>query len=462
MNPSLLSQPLSPTHAKPSVLPRLRTFTVAFALAAFVLLLWANAAHAEDGVDPTTSSSAAPAAPVSDAGAEETAAADNDAAAPVSTPEATPEATTVEPADEPSPVQPVSIPVPAAPRRLVDDASTPGIEESNGSAASATTSEATSAAPAAAPATGRRVPVGFVQATLVRAQAHSAPAVHQCNADTFPTSAGWEASCVVTVENTLGSDGSTGSRVTTTWCLAEAGVLPPEGCTTDVSTFGTLVSTVDQCNGILAGGSNVTCSVEVINNVPSGTPTTEVTVNQCIGSGQGGVSPGGPPTDCDPVDSSTTGATVTQCNGSANGGGGPERVQCSVTGGASALPVTVNQCNGSTAAGSTVTCDVTYTNNFAAAAVPVDAPTPTPLPTPVVPVSAPVDAGPGRPGRVTSAASSTSSAVSLDGPSGTATNLAATGASASTSSLLLSALLLLVLGALLLAGARRPGTRPLA
>lgn len=198
----------------------------------------------------------------------------------------------------------------------------------------------------------------------VTAAASPAPAVSQCNPPDYPTGAGQEASCSVKVENFLGADGDTRSRVTTTECLAAAGVLPPAGCTTTVDRSNQLVTSVDQCNGILAGGSNVTCSVEVINNVPEGTPTTGVTVNQCIGSGQGGVSPDGPPTNCDPLDSSTTGATVTQCNGSANGGGAPERVQCSVAGAVTAVPMTVNQCNGSTAAGSTVTCDVTFTNNF--------------------------------------------------------------------------------------------------
>lgn len=239
--------------------------------------------------------------------------------------------------------------------------------------------------------------------------ATEAPAVHQCNADTYPTSAGWEATCEVVVENTLGSDGAMQSRVTTTWCLAEAGVLPPEGCVPDVTTSSSLVTTVNQCNGILAGGSNVTCRVEVINNVPFGTQTTGVTVNQCVGSGQGGVSPGGPPTNCDPVDSSTSGSTVTQCNGSANGGGAPERVQCSVTGAASALPVTVNQCNGSTAAGSTVTCDVSYTNRFAAAVVGTSTPPATGGTSPVPATSSvSVDAGLGPNAVVTRGASSSS------------------------------------------------------
>lgn len=283
------------------------------------------------------------------------------------------------------------------------------------------------------------------EAAVVTAANHTAPAVHQCNADTFPTSAGWEATCDVTIENTLGSDGATSSRVTTTWCLAEAGVLPPEGCDTDVVTSNNLITTVNQCNGILAGGSNVTCTVQVINNVPFGTPTTGVTVNQCVGSGQGGVSPGGPPTNCDPVDSSTSGATVTQCNGSANGGGAPERVQCEVVGGASALPVTVNQCNGSTAAGSTVTCGVVFTNNFAAAPVDTDTGVPVVTTSSGGGVAAPVVVRPAP-----SASSSRSTSRSTP-----ATSLAATGPSTSTAPLLALAAMSLLFGALLLASSKR-------
>ena len=441
MTQSLLSQPLSPTPAKGTPARLLRSLALAFFLALFVLLLGGDAANADEAVDVASQSSDAPAQAATDE-------ADPAPAAP------TPSTPRAEPADEPAPAQAVAAPVPA---RVAVTEVAPARSRVEVDVVDAV--DAAPAAPAAAaPATAapeRRVPAGFVQATLVRHQAHSAPAVHQCNADTYPTSAGWEASCTVTVENTLGGDGATSSRVTTTWCLAEAGVLPPEGCTTDVTTSDSLVTTVDQCNGILAGGSNVTCRVEVVNTVPEGTATTEVTVHQCVGSGQGGVSPGGPPTDCDPVDSSTTGATVTQCNGSANGGGGPERVQCSVTAAGSALPVTVNQCNGSTAAGSTVTCDVTYTNNFTAAAAP-DVPATTPItPTPTL---VPVAADTGGPTPASTSTSSARSVTSLSTGTATAVTLPATGPATTSWLLLTVAMLLLALGSLLLAAARRPAT----
>ena len=198
------------------------------------------------------------------------------------------------------------------------------------------------------------------------ASAASAPAATQCNPPAYPTGAGFQVTCTFTIDNTVTRTGATSSTITGTACLAAAGVLPPFGCTTTVSTSNQLVTSVNQCNGITyGGGSNVTCKVAVVNTVVAGTSTPGVSVNQCIGSGTGG---GTAPTEvCSPV-AATTGATVTQCNGSGNGGGAMDRVQCTVTGGATALPVTVTQCDGSSnGGGSTVTCTTAFTNTFEAA-----------------------------------------------------------------------------------------------
>lgn len=199
----------------------------------------------------------------------------------------------------------------------------------------------------------------------------TAPAINQCNPPDFPTTAGKQVTCTVTVVNTTTSTGSTSSKVTTSACLAAAGVPFPScplnsGPITSTTSSTQLVTSVNQCNGIVTGGgSNVYCNVTVTNNVPVGTSTSAVTVNQCIGSGTGG----GSTEACDPS-GSTTSATVTQCNGSATGGGtynGETTVGCSVTGGTAALRVTVNQCNGTaTGGGSAVTCMTTMTNNFIA------------------------------------------------------------------------------------------------
>jgi hypothetical protein len=201
----------------------------------------------------------------------------------------------------------------------------------------------------------------------VASAAATAPAATQCDPPAFPTGAGYQVTCTIAINDTVSSAGATASTVTATACLAAAGVLPPFGCTTTVTTSNQLVTSVDQCNGIIVGGgSNLTCDVSVVDTVPAGAPTPGVTVNQCVGSGTGG---GTQPTLlCDPV-GSTTNATVTQCNGSGNGGGASTRVQCDEIGGTTAEPITINQCNGSSnGGGSTVTCASTFANNFVAAA----------------------------------------------------------------------------------------------
>jgi hypothetical protein len=216
------------------------------------------------------------------------------------------------------------------------------------------------------------VVVGTV-GTPARAGAATAPVVDQCNPPAYPTEAGQEVNCNVTINNTVTPAGATNSTVTVTACLAAAGVLPPFGCTTTVTTSNQLVTSVNQCNAIVyGGGSNITCNVSIINVIAAGTPLAGATVNQCIGSGTGG---GTQPTVVCAPNGSTTSATVTQCNGSGNGGGGTTRVKCTVSGGGTALPVTINQCNGSSnGGGSTVTCATTIANNFVALSPPSTAP----------------------------------------------------------------------------------------
>ncbi|MDQ3756871.1 MAG: hypothetical protein M3394_03375 [Actinomycetota bacterium] len=459
MNIAPTSQPASPARATATLPARVGTLGLAFFFAAFVLLAWgatSDAAHAEE---PVEAESAPLVASPDEAHAGPAPAEAVPPPASDTAPSLIEGAAFAGPAEE-------AVPSPTPPSPVVDEP----VEPAGSRLIVRSQAEAQPQSEVVEP---QATPIAVVRTAALRFRIAVvvAPAVHQCNADTFPTGAGWEATCVITIENTVGNDGATSSTVTTTWCLAAAGVLPPEGCDSETVTSGQLVTTVNQCNGILAGGSNVTCSVEVINNVPFGTLATGVTVNQCIGSGQGGVSPGGPPTACDPPDSSTSGATVTQCNGSANGGGAPERVQCGVVGAVTALPVTVNQCNGSTAAGSTVTCDVTFTNVFAAAVSPVVPLVPGVPALPVVPreavlpvpdltptptgttSSSPFDDDNDTARGLTSRSGSSSRATrSPGGATAIATSLAATGASSST---LLFALLLLALGTLLLAGSTR-------
>jgi hypothetical protein len=213
--------------------------------------------------------------------------------------------------------------------------------------------------------------LGGLAATPASA-ATGAPAVSQCNPPDFPTSAGFQVTCTVSVENYTSSSGATSSTVTTSACLGAAGVVYPScplnlGPVTSTTTSTQLVTSVNQCNGIVTGGgSNVYCNVSVTNNVPAGTAESGITVDQCIGSvtGAGGTvacTPGG----------STTNATVTQCNGSVTGGGtyaGEPTADCTVTGSAASDPVTVNQCNGTaTGGGSAVDCNATESEVFTAA-----------------------------------------------------------------------------------------------
>jgi hypothetical protein len=207
---------------------------------------------------------------------------------------------------------------------------------------------------------------------LPASAASGAPAVTQCNPPDFPTGIGYQVTCNVSVNNYTSSSGATISTLTTSACLAAAGVVYPScplnlGPVVTTTSSTQLVTSVNQCNGIVNGhGSNVYCNVTVTNHVPPGTPESGVSVNQCIGSAGGG----GSTQACTPL-GSTTNATVTQCNGSSNGGGtyaGQPAVGCSVTGADSALPVIINQCNGtSNGGGSAATCTATVADVFTTA-----------------------------------------------------------------------------------------------
>lgn len=267
-------------------------------------------------------------------------------------------------------------------------------------------------------ALGMLVLGGFVAAKAASAAA-TAPAATQCDPPAFPTGAGFQVTCTINIANTVTAAGVSSSTVTATACLAAAGVLPPFGCTTTVTTSNQLVTSVDQCNGVaFGGGSNVTCNVSVVNTVPTGGATSGVTVNQCVGSGTGG---GTQPTIvCAPV-ASTTNATVTQCNGSGNGGGASTRVQCNVIGGASAEPVTVNQCNGSAnGGGSTVTCSTNFTNVFTPATPTTTTTLPTtPTTVPTTPTTPTTPTGtPTTPGGTGSAGSPTAVGSGVTGTTG--------------------------------------------
>ena len=200
--------------------------------------------------------------------------------------------------------------------------------------------------------------------------ASAAETIAQCNSiDNTP---GLGISCDVTVTNNL--DVKTGvatSTVTLKECRGPANTAVT--CTTATTSYGSLVSSVEQCNfAANGGGASVICNVYVTNNITGGSTTgvTAATINQCNGSGAAGPAP---TLNCSPFPANTTGATITQCNGSTNGGGAAERVECTVnpSTASSDLPVTINQCNNTAnGGGSVVTCTASLTNKALTSAPP--------------------------------------------------------------------------------------------
>ena len=171
--------------------------------------------------------------------------------------------------------------------------------------------------------------------------------------------------CQISIVNRINSAGGS-ATVTVRECHGAAGD-PTAACTTTTTSLTTPVTNVTQCNdAINGGGGTLRCNVWVINNFYGLSPAvTAVTVNQCVGSGDGIAN------DCDPFPATTSGATVTQCNGSANGGT-LVRLECTATGTEpSSRGVTINQCNGSAnGGGALVICSTRITNNIIPAATP--------------------------------------------------------------------------------------------
>lgn len=219
-----------------------------------------------------------------------------------------------------------------------------------------------------------------------------APTTYCGDPDTDPsidTGAGTMVTCDTTITNTVTAiDPVTGlasgsAVISVTECTGPAtGRLDPADltCSTDEQVLTSLVTVVEQCNGVGYGGGNVLeCNVEVLTTFVGVTPAaiTAATVNQCNGSAPD-------TTGCDPYPASTTNATITQCNNSSYGGGQEDFI-CTAAGTTSAsLPVTVTQCNDSNyGGGSWLTCSVRL-----AAAV-VTLPTATPVPS-LAPAVSPV------------------------------------------------------------------------
>jgi hypothetical protein len=168
--------------------------------------------------------------------------------------------------------------------------------------------------------------------------------------------------CNITIVNTILTTGGS-ATVTVHECLGSAGN-PTDGalghpCTTTTTTLNAPVTAVTQCDGAAnGGGGTLRCSVKITNNFYDVSPGAGVvTVNQCVGSGDGAS------TGCNPFPATTSGAAITQCNGSANGGT-LVQLTCTASGTkATALAVAINQCNGSgLGGGGLVICSASMVN----------------------------------------------------------------------------------------------------
>jgi hypothetical protein len=171
--------------------------------------------------------------------------------------------------------------------------------------------------------------------------------------------------CETSVVNTFNRSGGS-AKVTVRECHGAAGD-PTAACSITTTSLTSPVTAVTQCNASTnGGGGTLRCKVFITNRFSGVNPgSSAVTVNQCVGSGDGIAN------NCDPFPATTTGATVTQCNSSANGGT-LVRLECTATGTqSSARAVTINQCNGSTnGGGALVICSTSITNVVLAVATP--------------------------------------------------------------------------------------------
>ena len=219
--------------------------------------------------------------------------------------------------------------------------------------------------------------------------------------------------CEVTIENTITAVGGS-ATVTVRECHGAAGN-PQAACTVQVSILTEPVTSVDQCNGsINGGGGTLRCSVQVRNTYVAQDPSpVSVTVNQCVGSGDGFT------VGCDPFPATTAGATITQCNGSANGGT-LVQLTCTATGTQSdAFSVAINQCNGSGNGGGGLVICSSNIESVNALPVPTAAPTavPTAVPT-VAPTAVPTVAPTSGAGPLSTAAPAAGPSTAPGGTSG--------------------------------------------
>jgi hypothetical protein len=217
------------------------------------------------------------------------------------------------------------------------------------------------------------VPVAAI-ATVPASASHSLNPTTTCN-NGVGSGGGQGIICEVTIVNSFTAKGGF-ATIRVHECRGSAGAPLSGVCSNAARVIGQPVVRINMCNSsVNGGGSTLRCHVVLTNNFYGVSPgSTAVTVNQCIGSGAGGIT--GQTINCNPIQS-TTGAAVTQCNGSANGLT-LVHLNCTATGTtASARRVTINQCNGSAnGGGALVECTASVRDFSLPASAAPAAPTP--------------------------------------------------------------------------------------
>ena len=205
--------------------------------------------------------------------------------------------------------------------------------------------------------------IGLFAGLASSASAAGGP-VNQCNG--VYNHGGQEIRCTVTVTNNLNlATGVDSSSVTVQECHGAAGTALL--CTTTPSNSSSLTKTVTQCNGSAnGGGARVTCSVLVTNNITGNAETAPATVNQCQTAGTGGGPQ--PTTQCSPRGNTTNAdITQCNQSGNGGGATQRVKCTVTTSTSTAALPITINQCVGSAnGGGSLVTCRAQIVNHVLA------------------------------------------------------------------------------------------------
>lgn len=187
--------------------------------------------------------------------------------------------------------------------------------------------------------------------------------VNQCNGT--DNVGGQQVECDITIVNNLNtSTGATSSTLTVNDCHGAANAVPTCVLTTTTSTelINSATQCNGSGNG---GGGIVTCNVNIINNITGTTTPTPVTVNQCNTAGTGGGTEPTILCNPFPANTTNATVTQCNEAGTDGGGTERVKCNVATASAESNLtPVTVNQCIGSgNGGGAYVTCATSLITN---------------------------------------------------------------------------------------------------